>query len=223
MRYTTGAVQVFVVASPMLCWGFEKLVEAACPGIRLSGTSDTLGDALDMLRSTRVDVLVIDLDEGYDADAVAQAVRAAPVLLLTSSKREVDADQWLCLGVRSVMRKNEPPPVLLQAVEAAADNRRHGAGSPSLQGFSTGRGTAEDAAQDRIASLTPRERQLIFAVLCNATAPGKVIASRLSISEHTLRNHLSSIYGKLGVQNRLSLHAFAVKHRLDSQPGSLDA
>jgi len=222
MRYTTGAIKVFVVASPMLCWGFEKLVETGCPGIQLSGTADTLADALDTLRSTRVDLLVIDLDEGYEADAVAQAVQAAPVLLLASSRREVDPHRWLCLGVRSVMRKNDPPPVLLQAVEAAAGHRQP-PGSPTLQGFPTGRGAAEDPEHERIASLTPRERQLIFAVLCNATAPGKVIASRLCISEHTLRNHLSSIYGKLGVQNRLSLHAFAAKHRLDSQPRSLDS
>lgn len=41
-----------------------------------------------------------------------------------------------------------------------------------------------------------------------------VIAGRLCISEHTLRNHLSSIYAKLDVCNRLDLYAYAMRHGL---------
>jgi two-component system, NarL family, nitrate/nitrite response regulator NarL len=41
-----------------------------------------------------------------------------------------------------------------------------------------------------------------------------VIASRLCISEHTLRNHLTSIYSKLGLSSRLDLYAYATRHRL---------
>ena len=58
------------------------------------------------------------------------------------------------------------------------------------------------------------ERQTIAAVASDASAPGKVIADRLCISEHTLRNHLTSIYNKLGVCNRLDLYAFATRHSL---------
>jgi DNA-binding CsgD family transcriptional regulator len=41
------------------------------------------------------------------------------------------------------------------------------------------------------------------------------LAQQLFISEHTLRNHLTTIYHKLGVSNRLDLYVFATKHRLD--------
>ena len=75
-------------------------------------------------------------------------------------------------------------------------------------------GEARDPERMKIATLTARERQTIMAVAGDAAAPGKVIAGRLCISEHTLRNHLSSIYGKLGVANRLDLYAYATKHRL---------
>jgi DNA-binding CsgD family transcriptional regulator len=38
------------------------------------------------------------------------------------------------------------------------------------------------------------------------------------MSEHTLRNHLTTIYGKLGVRGRLELHLFATRHGLDTLP-----
>ncbi|HEU4922748.1 MAG TPA: LuxR C-terminal-related transcriptional regulator, partial [Burkholderiales bacterium] len=45
----------------------------------------------------------------------------------------------------------------------------------------------------------------------------KVIAAALHLSEHTLRNHLSSIYGKLGINKRVDLVLHAMEHQL-AQP-----
>lgn len=73
----------------------------------------------------------------------------------------------------------------------------------------------DDPETARIRTLTARERETIQAVTREASAPGKVIARHMCISDHTLRNHLSSIYSKLGLNNRLDLYAFATRHRLD--------
>jgi FixJ family two-component response regulator len=40
----------------------------------------------------------------------------------------------------------------------------------------------------------------------------KQIAAKLCMSEHTLRNHLTSIFSKLGIKNRFSLFAYAKQH-----------
>ena len=56
--------------------------------------------------------------------------------------------------------------------------------------------------------LTNKERRTVAAVVADASAPAKVLAERLCISEHTLRNHLTSIYAKLEVPGRLGLQAF---------------
>ena len=77
--------------------------------------------------------------------------------------------------------------------------------------------TQPDPEQRRIDQLTPRERQLVVTLASDAAAPGKVVAQRLHISEHTLRNHLTSVYGKLGVSNRVELYAFAQRHGLTRQ------
>ena len=54
-----------------------------------------------------------------------------------------------------------------------------------------------------------------MATVTYAGATAKVIAEKLHISEHTLRNHLTSIYDKLGVANRLELFAYAHKNGLN--------
>lgn len=62
----------------------------------------------------------------------------------------------------------------------------------------------------RSAALTPRERSVVAAVLEGST--NKVIADKLGLQEQTVKNHLSSIFDKLGVANRLELALFAIEH-----------
>ena len=218
MSYPSRAIHVYVVAPAMLCWGFEKLAHTAC-SIRLSGSAPTLAEALAVLADVPVDVLVVDLDEGHGDEALVQASRRFPVLLLTSRPAAV-LEQFGGLGIKAIVRKSDPPATVLAAIEAAASSSAGPDGEVPLAwtGIDGAVDPPADAEQARISALTARERQLILAVLCNAPASGKVIASRLCISEHTLRNHLTSIYRKLGVQNRLSLHAYATRHQLDRQP-----
>jgi DNA-binding NarL/FixJ family response regulator len=68
----------------------------------------------------------------------------------------------------------------------------------------------------KIASLTAREREIIDAMIKQGRSTNKQIAVHLNMSEHTLRNHLSSIYSKLEVENRLELVMYSVKHRISN-------
>jgi DNA-binding CsgD family transcriptional regulator len=70
-----------------------------------------------------------------------------------------------------------------------------------------------------VASLTPREREVIAAVVARGQSTNKKIAGHLNMSEFTLRNHLTTIYDKLGVENRLDLFKYALRHGLDAAPG----
>ena len=60
-------------------------------------------------------------------------------------------------------------------------------------------------------ALTEKEYNVVKAVARNSDITLKEIADQLYISEHTLRNHLASIYEKLGVKNRLELYVFCSK------------
>lgn len=210
MSSHSAPIYVFVVARPLIRWGFEKLVHTAYLGIRISGTADTLEDALCTIQDVRADLLVVDHDEYTGPMALQEAAKHVPVLLLTAegSCTNVAGDHLF-----AVVSKSDSPATLLRAIEDACERSRgRRVLSPALSRFDDAQ---IDPDQIRISRLTARERGLIMALLCSDTEPGKVIAHRLCISEQTLRNHLSSIYGKLGVHSRLGLHAFAVRHGLD--------
>jgi DNA-binding NarL/FixJ family response regulator len=73
-------------------------------------------------------------------------------------------------------------------------------------------GRRNDADRARIASLTARERDVVN--LVGEGLANKAIAERLSISDNTVRHHLTSIFAKLGVTDRLSLVVYAFKHKI---------
>ena len=72
----------------------------------------------------------------------------------------------------------------------------------------------KDPNQQKISALTARERQIVIEMASDAGATTRSVAEKMCISEHTLRNHLTSIYDKLGVSSRLELWAYANKHGL---------
>lgn len=217
----TRPTQVFVVAPAMLCWGLERLVETARPQIELAGTAATLAEAQGLIANRLIDVLVVDLDGGYGPEALRELAlpEGARLMALTSSQDVQMLDRAVVAGVRGIVRKSDPAASLLRAIEKVHEGElwidRGAAGRIFMEMARQNAAQANDPDRMKIASLTARERQTILAVTGDAAAPCKVVAGRLCISEHTLRNHLSSIYGKLGLQNKLDLYAYASRHHLN--------
>jgi DNA-binding NarL/FixJ family response regulator len=74
---------------------------------------------------------------------------------------------------------------------------------------------AIDAERSHIATLTAREREVVE--LVSAGLNNKAIASSLHISENTVRHHLTSVFGKLDVPDRLALAVYAFRHQLSAK------
>jgi DNA-binding NarL/FixJ family response regulator len=220
-----AAIQVFLVAPPMLLrWGLERLLETGDPSVELAGTAATLEEVHLRIDEVQADVFVVDVDDLRGGDALRALLASTSARLLALASQEVLQLDWVLMaGARGVVRKSDGPGSFLKAIrkvhqgelwiDRAAFSRLVGGAARSNLMMS-----ASDPESERIARLTKRERQTILAMATNAAAPGKVIASSLSISEHTLRNHLTSIYDKLNLQNRLDLYAYATRHGLDRQP-----
>jgi two-component system, NarL family, nitrate/nitrite response regulator NarL len=83
----------------------------------------------------------------------------------------------------------------------------------------TVRNAKVDPEAGKIATLTPRERQIVTALVGERGGGNKALAAKLFLSEHTLRNHLTSIYSKLEVRNRLELYMYAVENGIASEAG----
>jgi two-component system nitrate/nitrite response regulator NarL len=213
-------VNVFVIAMPLVCWGLERLVRSASPRMEVVGTGSDLAESLAALQRLEPHVVVLAID-GIPTEALADACgkSTGKLLLVTSSSDHAWMDSAVMAGVRGIVRTGEPAESLVKAIEKVDGGELWiDRGATSRIFMEMARQKAADRSdpdRSKIATLTLRERQTIAAVASDASAPGKVIADRLCISEHTLRNHLTSIYNKLGVCNRLDLYAFATRHRLN--------
>ena len=206
-----------------MLWGLSRLIESAAPVLQLAGTARDGSEALALLERMPVDVVLLDLDlNGVDGAGLLPEIHArcqAKVLILTGSREMSDHERAVVKGARGVVRKDEPAEVILRAIERVhageiwANRQLMGRVLSSLAGPASV--DQSDPEEAKIASLTPREREIAAAVVRHGGAKGAVIADALSISENTLRNHLSVIYDKLGLRNRLDLFAYASKHRIE--------
>ena len=222
-RPTSEPIRVFLIDDHRsVLWGLRKLIESAAPAMVLAGEATSWKDALNSMRQEAVDVILLDLDLGDEAglDAIPHFVSAklGRVLVLTGI-RDIDKhDQAVVLGARGVVEKENPAETILDAIVKVHE------GQLWLPRTAIDRILADLSKRDNspkptpeqgmIKSLTPREREIVAAVATNAKANSRLIAEQLFISEHTLRNHLTSIYLKLGVISRLELFAFAHQHGL---------
>jgi two-component system, NarL family, nitrate/nitrite response regulator NarL len=223
MSSFSSPIRVHIVAQPIAAWGLERLIESDPQRFAWAGSTESADDCLSAMTHRPVDVVLVDLDGEAGESAVAKLFNATKkhILAVGCTHKPEQQDAAVLAGARGVIQKRESPALLLKALEKVHQGELWVGRAATSRIFELARktvGQLPDPEQPRIASLTPRERQAIAALASDATAPGKVIAARLHISEHTLRNHLTVIYSKLGMPNRLALYAYARQHGLH-QPG----
>jgi DNA-binding NarL/FixJ family response regulator len=228
-----GAIRVFIAEDhPITLWGLSRLIESQASGMRVVGTARSRSELLNHHDAADADVILMDLDlGGEDSRGTLAELRQrgrARVLVLTGADEPAQHRDAVMKGARGVVHKSEPAQVILNAIQKvhAGEVWLHRSLLGEVLGQLTGAepptAPAPDPERQRIAGLTPREREIVFAMACNAGAKQLAVACELGMSEHTLRNHLTTIYSKLGVRGRLELHVFATRHGLDKAP-RLDA
>ena len=206
-------------------WGLDKLIEGEHPRMQVVGTATTLVEAMRLMEKTSPDVIVMDIDlngeSGISVIPKIVAQSSAKVLMLTGSRDHSLHDAAILAGAKGVVEKGEDAVTILKAIEKIASGEiwlDRAATSRIFLELSIKRTAIErDPEQNKIASLTPRERQIVAEISSDAAANSRIISERLHISEHTLRNHLTSVYEKLELSSRLELFAYASKHNLTKQ------
>jgi two-component system, NarL family, nitrate/nitrite response regulator NarL len=201
-------------------WGLEKLIEGEHPRMQVVGKATTSAEALKLLDEVQPDIILLDLDlggeNGSNAIQALMAKSKAKVLVLTGSRDIAVHDAAVLAGAMGVVEKGEAAETILKAIQKVHEGEiwldRSATGRIFLELSRSKAAEAQNPEQRKIASLTPRERQIVAEIGSDAAAGSKVIAERLHISEHTLRNHIASIYEKLEVSSRLELFAYAGKH-----------
>jgi DNA-binding NarL/FixJ family response regulator len=164
-------------------------------------------------------LLDLDLDGELMLDhipALLAAANRARVVVLTGVRDPEIHRRAVRLGAVGLVLKDHAAEVLLRAIPQvhAGEAWLEPAMVASVLGDMT-RAQAnrqDDAEEAKIASLTGREREVIG--LLGEGLKNKHIAERLFISEATVRHHLTAIFAKLGVTDRLELVIYAYQHGL---------
>lgn len=219
---------MLVDCRPLLLLGLQELVDAQKPHMEVVGQANTYGSALDSVASLRPDVILL----GFFADpldplrAIERLVHHAQtrVLVFRDSREAIPADQAIAAGACGSVKVEDSAEVILKAITAAAQ-------SPIDPGPAHAIGRSQTAHAVPLinqetsphAQLTEREMQLIHALVGDPSAKYICIAEQLGISEHTVHNHLSNIYHKLNVINRIDLLMYAMKHGLTKNANPPDS
>lgn len=204
-----------------MLWGLEKLIQTETPRMEAVGAARTCEDGLAQVAGLLPDVILLDVDlNGTSSLDIIPRLLANGVsrVLVLSGTQDLDMlDLAVRRGARGVLHKSAAPQDVLKAIEKVHRGELwldHVALGRVLGYFMSPPADKPDPEAFRRKSLTARELKVIQAVVNGNGALNKAIAERLFISEYTLRNHLSSVYQKLQVANRLELYVYAVKHGL---------
>ncbi len=196
---------------PVVRRGLRALLEVQ-DGIEVAGEAGDGAAALALDAEHAPDVILLDLKlPGMDGIAVLGELKAhnsaARVLVLTSATEPASASLAVRSGAAGVVYKDVDPDALVRAIRSVHDGHLllapEAAGSLLRSAGAWGPAAGLDA-------LTGRERE-VLAELTKGRS-NREIARALSVSEKTVKAHVSSVLAKLGVQDRTQAALLAVRH-----------
>ena len=191
--------------------GLESLL-ATVPTFKVVG-SFPIGAALAQFEELQPDVLLLDLESPEDESmSLAMESEISPLVVLTDNTENSLVVEALGSGTRAILPRDATSEEIVAAIQATATGLvvlhphvLRSMLSPILPGEES-----EPDPSDQ--TLTPREIEVLRMV---AEGLGnKEIASRLGISDHTVKFHISSIFAKLGASSRTEAVTVGIRQGL---------
>lgn len=220
MDKSPNAIQVLIADDhPIFRDGLRKLIENNQDMVVVGEASDGV-EAVKIARQLKPDILLLDLamprKNGLEVlrDLHVSAIPVRTILLTAIiDKRQVI--EALQLGAYGVVLKESSTELMVKSIRSVMAGQfwlAQGSVSDLVQALRSSALPGNNSAEKRKFNLTTRELEIIKAIVAGYT--NKDIAQRYSLSEHTVKHHLTSIFDKLGVSNRLELALFVVDHHL---------
>lgn len=193
--------------------------------IEIVGEADTGRRALDLAGALRPDIVLMDVaisaGDGIDAiQAITQRCPETQVLVLTAHPDEVLFVKAVRAGAAGYVLKDISPANLISAIRAVHQGKaiiNPGLARQLLEDLA-GSDRAEEAARRRPYGLTEREIEVLVEVARGFS--DKEIASKLYLSESTVKSHLRAIYRRLRLRNRAQAAAFVMQKNLLPVPSN---
>ena len=201
--------------------GLRMLIDQD-PDMKVASVAGNRSEALAAAASDPPNIIILDIVLGdEDGLSLLPELRAvaphARVLVLTGLRSSESQRQAMRAGAMGIVLKEHAVEVLIKAIKKVHHGEvwldRLTLGSV-LQEMTEEKQPSPD--QEKIATLTEREREVVS--LVGEGLKNKQIAAKLFISETTVTHHLSSVFSKLTVSDRLELIIYAFRHGLAKLP-----
>ena len=182
------------------------------PDIEVLGTASDGEEAIELVRRLQPDVVLMDLRmprcDGVEATRrLREQVPATKVIVLTTYADDRSVLEALRAGARGFLTKDSGAEEIERAITAVA--RGEAAIDPAVQHHLV---EAVAAAPDLPDGLTPREAE-VLGLIAQGLSNGE-IATRLFVSEATVKSHVNHLFAKTGARDRAQAVAYAYRHGL---------
>ena len=202
--------------------GLRRLLEAEAE-LQVVGEAADGTDAVAQTREVGPDVLLLDLamprmpgmDVLRELSGDGDKLRTK-IIVLTAAVERMEIVQALQLGARGVVMKEAATQLLMKAIRTVMSGQywigREAVGD--IVDFLRSNPSGEKPPRNY--GLTKREMDILTTIVAGLS--NKEIARRFSLSEDTVKHHLTNIFDKVGVASRLELALFAINNRLAEPP-----
>jgi len=223
MDKRTSPIRIVIADDhPIFRDGLRRLLESE-GDMKVIGEACDGNEAIKLATELKPDVLLLDLAMPHrtglealrDMSANTGAVGAVRIILLTAAVEKKQIVEALQLGARGILLKHLASEIIIKAIRCVLAGQywvERDSSSDLVHALLEIVPTQGAPARKQDFGLTAREKEVITMIAAGYT--NNDIAQKFGISSHTVKHHLTSIFDKLGVSNRLELLLFAVNHRL---------
>jgi len=200
---------------PILRDGLRKLLEAE-HDFAVVGEAFNGHEALEVTRRVEPNILLLDLAmPGLPGLEVLRALSGTSLttktILLTASIERDEIVKALQLGAKGLVMKDSASELLMKAMRMVMAGE-YWIGRENVSGLVETLRTQMFQRSEPKFGLTARELEIVSSV--TAGYSNKEIAQRFTLSQETVKHHLTKIFSKVGVTNRLELALFAISHHV---------
>jgi len=202
--------------------GLKALIERQ-PAFEVVGEAGSAHEALEETAALRPNIVIMDirLTGTSGIDACEEIVKRYPdtkVLMLTSYAEDEMLFSAIRAGASGYVLKQIGSDDLIKALHAVSNGEALLDPAVTQRVFQEVRRAVKEEEAAAFASLSQQEKHVLLLVSEGKT--NREIAKALFLGEGTVRNYVSSILSKLGVNNRAEAAAYAVEHNLREYIGS---
>lgn len=188
--------------------------------LKVVGEADNMPEALRQVALKKPDIVLLDLDMDKvlsldSIDEIFSASKDSRILILTGVVDEELHKRAILEGARGIILKQQAGTILLKAIKKVYQGEVWIDRSLTAKLLEEANKIKQQnrEAQKKIGTLTAREFEIIKLIAEGLI--NKEIARRLFVNEKTIRNHLTVIYHKLELTNRVELAIYATHNALD--------